>query len=432
MDSFWLETLIIFLLILANGFFAGSEIAIISARRSRIQQLAEEGHAPARAVSRLQGDPDRFFATVQIGVTVVGSLASAIGGAAAVQVLEPLLRGVAGRAGKPLAIGVVVVAISYCTLILGELVPKGLAVRYAVPFALLVGRLIERLSRLTHPAIRVLTLSSALVLRLFRVRGETRPFFTEEEIKLIIREGKERGVFDQTEQELIHGLFEFTDASVKEVMVPRHQIRAIQVDTPQDQVVAFVLEHGFSRYPVYEKEINEICGTLHHKDLLEAVYTGRPFLLRDHLRPAYFVPEQAKVSTVFRELQQRRLNMAVVVDEFGSVEGLVTLEDLIEQIVGEIHDERERREKPVERLRDGSLLVDASLSVRDLENNYALPFPDSANYETLAGFLLAQLQFLPIGGEVVYHGGYKFTILSMEGKRITRVKVERAGASGRG
>jgi putative hemolysin len=430
--TLWQEAILIGTLILLNGFFASAEIALISARRSRIQQLAAEGDGRAQRVSRLQEDPDRFLATVQIGVTFVGTFASAVGGATAVRALSPLIREVPipglQSAAEPIALGAVVVVLTYVTLILGELAPKSLALRHAVPLSLWVAGPIDRLARLTSLLVRFLTASNRLVLRLLGQKGaEERGFVSEEEVKHMLREGRAQGVFDQTEQELIHSVFEFTEASVKEVMIPRPRIQAIDVDTPVERILEFIIETGKSRYPVYRNTLDEVLGVLYDKDLFRLLAEKKPIVVTEILRPAYFAPETAQVSHLLKEMQKRRMPMALVVDEYGGVEGLVTIEDLIEEIVGEIRDEADREQRPVERLRDGSYLVDASLSIRDLAEQYHLPFPESAEYETLAGFVLTQLQRIPRGGEIVTHQDWRLTIVDMDGRRIARVKVERRG-----
>ncbi len=432
---FWLEAFVIALLILCNGFFAAAEIAMVSARRSRIQQLAGTGDARAQRVLSLQADPDRFLATVQVGVTFVGTFASAVGGAAAVRALSPLLRDVPvlGAAAEPVALAVVVVAITFATLILGELAPKSLALRHAVGLALWVVGPLDRLARVGAPLVRLLTACTRFVLRLFGQKdiGE-RTFVSEEEIKHMLQEGRALGVFDQTEQELIHSVFEFTEASVKDVMIPRPRIQAIDVETPVEDVLAFIVETGKSRYPVYRNSLDEVFGVLYDKDLFRLLAEKKPIVLDQIVRPAFFTPETARVSRLLKSMQRRRMPMALVVDEYGGLEGLVTIEDLIEEIVGEIEDETDREDQAVRRLRDGSYIVDASISIHDLADQHKLVFPESSEYETLAGFVIAQLQRMPRGGEIVNFEGWRLTIVDMDGRRIARVKIEpRASAKDR-
>ena len=430
MPNIWVELISIFLLIILNGFFSCSEIAIIAVRRSRIKQLLEQGDRRAGFVHQLQEDMERFLATIQIGVTVVSSLAAAVGGVFAVETLKPVIQQIPNeavqRASEVLAVGSIVLVISYLSLIIGELVPKSLALKYSEPIALRVAHPIVWMSRIASVFIKILTVSSRFLLRFFKgPSSHEKTFVSEEEIKILVREGREKGIFDQTEQDLIHSVFEFTDISVKEVMVARPKMHAMQIDTPPDELLQYISTHKFSRYPVFRKGINEIVGVLYYKDLMSQLVKKETIVLQDLIRPVFFVPETMKVSHLLKELQRRRIQMAIVVNEYGSVEGLVTMEDLVEEIVGEIQDEVERGERPVERLKDGSMVVDASLSIRDLKDDYGLSLPESSEYETLGGFFLSQIQSIPRGGEIFQYGKYKFTIVDMAERRIAKVKVEK-------
>jgi putative hemolysin len=429
LNRLWLEIIFIAVLIVLNGFFAASEIALISARRSRVQQLASDGDPRAKRVVGIQQDPDRFLATVQVGVTFVGTLASAVGGVAAIHALSPMIGGIPlpflSAMAEPLALVIVVVSITYASLILGELVPKTLALRHAVSLALLVSGPLDSLARAASPLVRLLTASNRFVLRLLGQKGVTeRAFISEEEVKHMVQEGREQGVFDQTEQELIHSVFEFTESSVKDVMIPRPRIQAIDVETPIEQVLAHIVETGKSRYPVYRNTLDEVLGILYDKDLFRLLAEKKPIMLAQVVRPAFFTPETTRVSRLLKSMQRRRMPMALVVDEYGGVEGLITIEDLIEEIVGEIEDETDREDQAVRRLRDGSYIVDASISIHDLADQHHLVFPESTEYETLAGFLITQLQRMPRGGEIVNYEDWRLTIVDMDGRRIARVKIE--------
>jgi len=429
--DFWLEALLILALIFANGFFAASEIAMIATRKSRIDALLEKGVRSAAAVARLKNDPDRFLATVQIGVTIVSSLASAIGGAAAISYLKPQIAALplplVARWAEAIALLIVVLPISYLSLVLGELVPKSLALRYSEQIACFVARPIEFLARVSSLFVKALTASSNFVLRLFGGdAGETASFISVDEIKSLIREGAAKGIFNETERELIHSVFEFTDTPVKAVMIPRTEIHAIEVHASLADVAKSFVESGFSRIPVFEGELDKVIGILYNKDVFKALQEKSDFRLRDHLHPAFFVPSTLPISELLKQLQRRRLAMALVVNEFGEVEGLATLEDLVEEIVGEIRDEYDREEHgPVERLPDGSMVIQGSALLKDLKADFDLPFEDSADYHTLAGFLLARLKRIPRGGEWVEENGYKMTIVDMEGRRIVKIKLER-------
>lgn len=426
----WLELIAIAVLILLNGFFALAELSIVNTRRSRIKQLVEEGNPHARFVQGFQEDSERFLATTQIGITVAGATAAAMGGVVAIDHLKPIVEAIpvafVHAVAEPLAVGTVVLIISYFSLIFGELVPKILAIKNPERLALFAAHPLEWFARVAAWGIKPLALSSRSILCLLgSAAPDQKVFITEEEINLLMKEGQETGVFDKTEQELIRSVFEFTDTSVKDVMVPRPKMCAIAVDMPTPDLLRYIDENKFSRYPVYRKGLNDLLGILYQKDLLSHVASGKSFDLKDLLHSVYYVPEAMKVSVLLKEMQRRRILMAIVVDEHGSVEGLVTMEDLIEEIVGEIHDEYDTEEKPVERLKDGAFLVDASMSVRDLVEEYALPIPLSPEYETLSGFITYQIQGLPRGGEVLHHGDYKFTVVDLGDRRVAKVKVER-------
>ncbi len=423
----------IVLLLLGNGFFSGSEIAVLSARRSRIEGLIAEGSRAAGRVKALQDNMDRFLATVQIGVTVCGTLAGVLGGILASRYVAPALAGgLLARYLPPalVASASVGLAIIYVELVLGELVPKALALRYTETVALLVAAPFRAMGRASRWLVVFFAASTRLVLRFAGIRGiGLRTFVSEEEIKQLVTEGRQQGVLDQTEAEIIHSVFEFKDTPVRKVMVPRPKIFALAAATPPGEVGALIVESGFSRIPVYEVSIDNLLGLVYVKDVLRLLERREPVALRKILHPAHLVPETKKTGELLKELQRRRSHMAVVVDEHGSVSGLVTLEDLLEEIVGEIRDEYDWEERPVERHRDGSLVVEGTLSAADLRDGYGIPLPESGEFETVAGFMLERLGSVPRGGEVVANGDWRFTVVDVERHRISKVKIEKLPAA---
>ena len=430
LESLWLQAIVILLLILANGFFSGSEIAIITARRGKLDELAKKGNHSASIVNSLKDSPDRFLATIQIGITIISSLASVIGGVAAVEVLKPLFLSIqietVQKFAELISVGIVVVLISYITLIFGELIPKSLALRYAEELACISAIPINSLSRVASVFVGFLTKSSNFVLKLFGAKGlEERAFISEEEIKYFMKEGREKGIFEETEEALIHGVFEFADTTVKEIMVPKHKFNAIDIGTQPDQILKFIVESGFSRYPVYRDATENIIGILYNKDVFKVMEEKKPLVLRELIRPPYFVPDTVMISRLLRELQRRRIHMAIVVNEHGEVDGLVTIEDILEEIVGEIEDEYDiEKGGLVERLKDGTMIIDASSQLRDLIDA-GLPLEGTEELNTLAGFMYSKLQKIPRGGEFITHKGYRFTVVDVEGRRIVKVKVEK-------
>ena len=427
-DAVWLIVAICFLLV-GNGLFSGAEIAVISARRSRIDALIAEGRKAARRLKALQADMDGFLATVQIGVTLMGTLAGVAGGYLASRYVEPMLEASAiGQYLPPTMVATVVVGggIVYFELILGELVPKALALRFTDTVALLVAPPLWWLARFSRGLVKILTASTRAVLWVFRVREFAhRTFVSEEEIKHLVTEGRHQGVLDKDEEELIHSVFEFSETPVKKVMVPRPKIFALDVNTPPGEVEHLIVEGGYTRIPVYDDTPDNVIGLVYIKDVLRLLERRQPIVLRKILHPVHFVPETKKVGELLKELQKRRTHMALVIDEHGSLVGLVTLEDLLEEIVGEIQDEYDWEERPVERLRDGSLVVDGTLSAADLRASYQIPIPESAEFETVAGFMLESLGTVPRGGEFVDLGGYRLTVVDVEKNRISKVKIDK-------
>jgi putative hemolysin len=430
-SEFWFEAALIFVLILANGFFSGAEIAVVSVRRSRIDQLIEEGHPSAQVVGRLKDDSDRFLATVQVGVTLVSSLASAVGGASAIEFLKPYFQqsGIAflHEWGEFIALSSVVIVISYLSLVIGELVPKTLALRYPERIACSVARPLDFLSRSFSWVVKVLTASSNVLLFLTGSSARsTEALVSEEEVKYMVREGAEKGVFDDTEKEFIHSVFDFADTYVREIMTPRTETHALNVEASCADALHEMIASGFSRMPVYEEDLEHIIGIVHIKELLRAQEQGQSARLRDFLHPAHFVPDSMQISHLLRDLQVRRAHMAIVVNEFGTVIGIVTAEDILEEIVGEIRDEFDiDEEQPIQELKEGVFLVEGGVPLSDLAAEHHLPLEETNTYRTIAGFLLARLERIPRGGETIMHEGYRFTIVDMDGRRIAKVKIEK-------
>jgi len=427
-SALFFEAFIVVILILINGYLAGTEIAVVTARKSRIAEMAESGKKEAKILLKLKEEPDRFLATIQIGITLMGVLASAIGGAASVSLIQPLLKDVpikiVSLAAGPIAIGIVVVTITYFSLIFGELVPKSIALLHPETIGLWTARTVDTFSKIFSIFVKLLTFSTNLVLKPLGGKPFTeRTYVTEEEVKMLIKEGRKHGIFEPTEETILQSVFEFTDMYVKEVMVPDTQMVTIRIDMPLQQILSLIEEEQFSRYPVYGKELNDIRGFLHAKDFLTLLAKTGQVDTRKIIKPPFFVPETMKISLLLREMQRRRSHMALVVDEYGGISGLVTIEDLIEEIVGEIRDEHDV-ESPVNFLKEGVFMIDASISLRDLKEDYHLSLPESPDYETLSGLLLTALQKIPRVGDTIDIEGKRISILEMIGQRISKVKLE--------
>ncbi len=428
MDTVTLELLVILLMIGLNGFFAMSELAIISVRKSRIIQLATEEDEQAAIIEKFQQDPHRLLATVQIGMTLTGATASTLGGIIAVNNLRPWLHQqqipFIRNTAEPIAATSMVLLISYLLLVLGELAPKALGLRYAEPVALKVARPLQLISRAVGLGVTFLTLSSKAIVRLLGFQTSRVTFVTREEVQHIVAEGHESGVFSEDEHEYIRNIFEFTHTCVREVMVPRTRMVALAIDTPRDELLRIVLENQYSRYPVYRGSIEEIVGVVHGKDLLGRLVRQETLPLAEVLRPPVFVPEGKKVNDLLKEMPRTRNHMALVVDEYGGLAGLVTTEDLLEELVGEIEDEHDAGEPgKLQQLADGSWLMDGLLPVFDLQELLGIKLDDDLPYDTVAGLVLHELGHLPEQGESTVWHGYRLVCDTVTRTAVLRVRI---------
>ncbi|HKZ08372.1 MAG TPA: hemolysin family protein [Methylomirabilota bacterium] len=430
MDGIWVELVLIVVAIVANGFFSGSELAVVSARAARLVQLRGEGVKGAQRALDLKAQPETFLATVQIAITLVGTLASAVGGATAVEALTPRLAELpvplVARWAEPLALGIVIVAVTFASLVIGELTPKALALRNPERIACVVAPVLQGIARLLAGPNRVLTLSTRAVLALLGQRHAPLPApVSEEEIKILLREGADRGVFEHQEAELVRRIFAFTDTPVRAIMTPRPNIRGLDVSWPPDETMRAAAEHSRSRLPIFRDSIDEPIGFVTIKDLFAVLARGETPTVAGLVRPALYVPEGMPVGTLLREFQRRHTGLALVVDEYGSVVGLITIEDVLEEIVGEVREEYEGPHLPfATRLPDGAFSFDGTASVRDLREQGGIPLEESARYQTLAGFILDRLATVPQPGATLRAAGYLWTVLEMDGPRIVKVKAQ--------
>ena len=420
----------IFLLLLGNGFFSGSEIALISARKAALRKRADEGSRGARVAEYLREEPERFMAAVQIGVTVCGTLAGVCGGWLASRYLEPTLDLLGMPYWAPAAITasvVVSVIIVYVEMVIGELVPKAIAIRFAAPIAATVAIPVSVIARLSRVPLRVITESTRLILRLFGLKGPMREgLVSAEEIEHMVAEGRIQGVLSQSDASLLEGVFKFRDMPVRSVMIPRTKAFALEVGTEPRLAVKKIVEGGFSRVPIFEGTFDNPLGILYVKDVLASLERAEPVDLRARLHPVHVVPDSKNVGDLLRELQKKRSHMALVINEHGSVVGIATLEDLVEEIVGEIRDEYdEGEEKAIERLKGGGLVVEGTVSNSQLRESHAIPIPVEIDAETIGGFILEKLGSVPKGGETVEIEGYKLTVVDVERNRVSKVKIEK-------
>jgi len=417
--AYWDEILLILGLVFLNAFFAAAEIAAISARPLRIKQLADDGNRGAQALLRLTADHSRFLATIQVGITLAGFLASASAAVGIAADVAALLGrwGLPPGMAQPLALFVVTLLISYATLVLGELVPKRLALGAPERIALFAARPIEWISRATRPFIALLTYSTNLVVRLLGGRSDNQEStISEEELRFYVEEHQE---LYQEEKRLIAGVFDFGDRLVRQLMIPRPEMECIHETTTLTEALSIVRQHGFWRYPVYREDYDDIIGIVTVKDLVQRV-TDRPdsVTMGEIMRPARFVPEAKRALELLKEMQVADEQMAIVVDEYGGIAGLVTMEDLLQEIVGDVAEERLTPEQRV-----AERLIDGADPVEDVADLLEVKIPPSPTYETLAGYILQQLGEIPGVGARVEIDGWSLVVESMEGHRIDKVRA---------
>ncbi len=419
---------IILILVLMNGALAGTEIAVLSTRRPLLAAQAEAGDGPAQSVLSLLEDPSEFLSTIQVGITLVGILVGAFGGADAVRYLAPVIARlpIPGAEGysEAVAFALTVAIITYLTLVLGELAPKRLALQRPESIAKSTARPMRYLSLLARPAVWVLSQSTDGLLRVIGVTGAAEPTVTEEEVRYLVTEGARTGVFVPAEKEFVDRIFRFAEERVVHVMRPRADMVALDLDESPDSVKEKLSTSGFSRFPVYRGDLSNIVGIVHAKDLLSQ---EGPLDLHPLLREALFVPETKSLLSMLQTFQATRSHMAIVLNEFGGTEGLVTLEDVLEEIVGEIRDEYDREEPAILQREDGSLLADGSLSITDLKQVLKVETvegEETREFHTLGGFLMTQLRRIPREGDIVDSSGHRFEVVDMDGLRVDKVLIQ--------
>ncbi|MGK2849516.1 MAG: hemolysin family protein [Candidatus Limnocylindrales bacterium] len=421
---------LIVVLILLNGVFSATEIALVTIRRSRIQQLIDEGNRGAVRVQRLKQNPGRFLAVIQIGINFLGFLASAF---AAVSLVDGMADWLAGFGpltdiAGGIALVIVTVLLTIFTIIFGELVPKQIGLAYAERVAMANSRLLEVLGTLFGPLVGFLTWTTKRISRLFGADVAAEERISSEELRLIIEQGGEQGILEAEEEQMIHAVIELGDQRVHEVMVPRIAMVSLASSATFEDAIDTVIEQGHSRIPVYETTVDEIVGILYAKDLLPFLKAGadRP-ALRSLLRTPVFVPESMTVDDLLHELQRRKVHLAVVLDEYGGTAGLVTIEDLLEEIVGEIQDEYDVEEPMIVQLSDDEARVDGRADVDDLSELFDtdLSLEDEDEYDTVGGLIYHRIGGVPKPGDQVNVDGLTLTVETTDGRRVGKVLVVR-------
>jgi len=413
---------------MCNAYFAATEIAFISLNDLKIQKQAGEGNKKARQVEKMLRDPSKFLATIQIGITLAGFLTSAFASDAFADDLAPVLYGwipqISLEIWRSVAIVIITIILSFITLVFGELVPKRLAMKYDEKIAFATVGVIRTISVVTAPFVKLLTFSTNIISKLFGVTEEDQETITEEEIKMMIDEGEEKGTIEEEEKELLHNVFDFNDTTVAEIMTHRIDMFAVDQEEKIRDILEKMDEYKYSRIPVYEENIDNIQGVLFIKDVIKVLTQKKDYKVKDLMQEVYFVPESKMINELFKELQKNKKQIAIVIDEYGGTAGLVTMEDILEELVGNIFDEYDDIEMEYEIIDNNTFLMNGNMMMEDVSELLHITLPEG-EYDTLSGYLLERLGRIPEEDEypVIEEEHVVYKIEEYEDKRIKRVKV---------
>ena len=413
------ELIAVGVLILLNAFFVAAEYGLVTARRTRIIELHHEGNRRARDVLRITSDPPRFIAAMQLGVTLTSLGIGALGEHALADAFDPWL-------ATALAVAIAYLILTYLHVVIGELVPKGVALGHSEGTALAVSAPVRAFFTLSRPLIWVLQRSTEVVLRWLGLKppGGEDDVLSEAELRMVVSQSTRGGQIEEQEQEMLYKVFDFADKEAADVMVPRPEVVALSIDLPPEQALEAVMDAPFTRYPVYRGNLDEILGVLHVRDLFHALRERgmQQVQIEDIVRPAHIVPETKDLAALLTEFRRANQHMAIVVDEYGEMEGIVTLEDLLEEIVGEIEDEFDLPDESVEQIDEDTIKIDGTFPIDDFNERFHTELPDE-NYHTVAGFVFGLLGRAPEPGDDVSHDGMRFDVLDVDGSRIEKIAV---------
>lgn len=429
MDGIFVQIMILLAMILVNGVFAMSEIAVVSARKVRLQQQAEAGSAGARAALELANEPSRFLSTVQIGITLVGIFTGAFGGATIAGNLEESLAQFPAIAqySASLSVGIVVAITTYLSLVIGELAPKQIGLNNPERVASVIARPMTILSKLTSPIVKLLSISTTFVLKVLGIGSKEESTVTEEEVRILISQGRERGIFEPIEEEMVEQVFRLSDQSVNALITPRPEIIWIDMEDLETVNQDKIISNGHSLLPVAKGNLDEVQGYVRAVDLLTQVLQGQPLDFQSVLRPALFVPESLPVFDVLNLFKDKGEQMAFVIDEYGGLEGLVTHQDILEAIIGNIHTPEDVQDPDIIQREDGTWLIDGMVSIdefKDLFNLKMLPGEDQNMFQTVGGFVMMFLGHIPSAGEKIDLPGLQLEVIDMDGNRVDKVLVK--------
>lgn len=417
---------IILLLILANGLFAMSEIAIVTARKTRLRALADRGSSRAAYALRLAENPEDFLSTIQIGITLITILAGVFGEAAVAHQLEPYLRDwpLIGPYSQTVSQGVVVLGITYLTLVLGELVPKQIGLTYAERVAMRVAQPMRFLARLTAPLVRLLSLSTRALLKLLPIRPSTEPAVTAEEVQILMEQGRESGVFEPINEEMVEQVFRLRERRVNDLMTPRPDVVYLDLEDSIEKNRQIIIQNRHSRYPVMQGDEDNVVGFVLARDLLAQALSNEPLDLQTLMRPVLIVPEGLPVLEVLKRFKDDQAQLAIIIDEYGELQGLMTFNDLLEEIVGDVPEIGDPPDPQAVPREDGSWLIDGMFAVDDLKEQFdirTLPEEESNYYQTIGGLIMTYLGRVPQAGDYFEWDQYRFEVVDMDWRRVDKV-----------
>lgn len=432
MNEITSDLIIIIALVLLNGFFAGTEMAMISIRKTKLKQLIKNGSRNAEIIEKFKKNPEELLATIQVGFTLVSTITSAYAATKITVALVPYLEqssiSIIARNAESISLAIIVVSVTYLTIIFGELIPKSLAIKYSERFALFAARPIYLLSKISFVITKFLTISSNVILKIF---GDKTSFsegkLSEDEIRIMLHESQESGVIKKYEHEILENVFEFADIAVGQVMMPRTKIFAIDIDVSVTENIKLIIESGYSRIPMYRDSIDNIVGILNGKDLLQYIERGEKndVDLTKLSRTPYYVTNTERISALLRKFQKEKIHLAMVTDEYGGVDGLITIEDILEELVGEISDETDMEQKPIRKEKDGGYIVEGDTSIIDFNRYFNTFLPEDETYTTVSGLLQETFERLPKIGEKTIIDNLEFTIRDRTDRTILTAYVKR-------
>ena len=423
MFDIWVEILIILLLVFVNGIFAMAEIAIISGRKARLQQLANEGNTSAQTALGLANSPGDFLSTIQVGITLVGVLAGAFGGATIAVKLAPFISTIPALApySEAVAFGLVVLVITYLTIIIGELAPKRIALNNAEKIAMTVASPMRLISILAMPVVRMLSISTEAVLWVLRVKPSTEPTVTEEEIKILVDQGTKAGVFEEAESDMVESVFRLGERRISAMMIPRTDVTALFTDDTVEEIGQKITQSGHSSYPVCEGSLDDVKGVVYAKDLLNLYLANKPLDIKSSLKEPLFFYESMPALKALELFKKSGKHMALIIDEYGGLQGLVTIDDIMESVVGEI---AENESPQVIQREDGSWLVDGMLPIDEFKNIFdidSLPEEDTGTFQTIGGFVMSNMHRIPSVGSRFTVGDFTYEVVDMDGMRVDKI-----------